>query len=80
MTPGTGCPLCRGAGEVLREDRRNNDRLFAWPCPADCAPGGPAVVRSTVSPERAAKAARKMDRSRPEVMAEVAARWREMAA
>lgn len=59
MTPGTDCPLCRGAGEALREDGRNNDRLFAWPCPHGCLPGGPATIRTTVTPERAVKAGRK---------------------
>ncbi len=57
--PGTDCPLCHGLGEALREDRRNNGRLFAWPCPMDCPPGGAPSVRVTVTPERARKAGQK---------------------
>lgn len=56
----TDCPSCWGAGDVLREDTRNNDRLFCWPCPHGCAPGGVALVRTTVTPDRARKMAAKM--------------------
>lgn len=32
----TGCPICRGLGQAIREDRRG--RLSEWPCPCDCTP------------------------------------------
>lgn len=56
------CTVCWDRGEVAREDHKNNDRLFAWPCPHECPPGGVAFVRTTVTPERAAKLARKMQK------------------
>lgn len=46
-------------GEVIREDARNNFRLFAWPCPHECKPGGTAFIKSTVSIERVQKQAAK---------------------
>lgn len=58
------CRLCWGMGEALREDERNNGRLFSWPCPNECPPGGLAVIRTTVTPERAKKASRKMLRAK----------------
>lgn len=54
------CPHCWGLGEALREARGRNGALVCWPCPMGCQPGGAALVRTTVTPERAAKAARKM--------------------
>lgn len=55
----TSCPLCAGMGEIHRGSTRNNGRLFAWPCPRDCAPGGNPFVRTTVTPDRARKMAAK---------------------
>lgn len=52
------CTICWGLGEAIREDTSRNGRLFCWPCPHGCTPGAVALVRTTVTPERAAKAAR----------------------
>lgn len=60
----TDCPHCWGLGEVIREDCARNDRLFAWPCPLECLPGGLGVIRTSVTPERAAKLGRKMAANR----------------
>lgn len=54
-TDQTTCFLCNGMGEVHREDAANNHKLFAWPCPGDCPPGGNPFVRITVTPDRAKK-------------------------
>lgn len=60
------CDTCWDMGERLCEDTRNNERLFSWPCPHGCAPGGLAIVRTTVAPSRAKKLGDKMRKVRPE--------------
>ena len=57
------CPTCWGLGETIREDTTKNGRLFCWPCPHECRPGGGAVVRTTVPLTKAQKMANKMRRN-----------------
>ena len=52
--------VCWGMGEKHVEDRNNNDRLFAWPCPFGCKPGGNAFIKSNVSIERVMKKSEKL--------------------
>ena len=39
------CPLCWGAGDVIREADATG-RLYTWPCPYDCPPGGAIFIRA----------------------------------
>lgn len=47
--------ICWGRGEITCEDAGNNDRLFAWPCPFECKPGGVAFIKFKSKPKKPKK-------------------------